>query len=91
MLKNIVTAEVARGILVPLRVAQHALGPPWPGIADRLGQLPAVLALDRAQKAFQVQPGLPTRIPASEERAQTRLQRFQLAAPNRHVVSRDRH
>src|SRR5512134_2985705 len=91
MLKDIVPAEVARSVLVPLHLAQHALGPPWPNIADRLSQLPTVLALDRAQQALQVQPSLPARIPAPEERAQARLQSRQTILPRQYIEALDRH
>src|SRR3954468_11075513 len=50
-------------------------------IAEMLGQLPAVLAFHRTQQALQIEPGLPTRLGAYEQFAQTSVQRTQLRPP----------
>jgi hypothetical protein len=81
MLDGVVAAEVARGILVPLHMREHPLRAPWPGIAEMFGQLPAVLTLDRAQQAFEIEPDLPTRLNAPEQLAQPRMQPTQLRPP----------
>jgi hypothetical protein len=74
VLDDVVAAQVAGRVLVPQHVAEHPLRPPGPGVADLLGQLPAVLALGRAQQAFQVQASLASRLGPDEQRAQPGLQ-----------------
>src|SRR3954467_12406646 len=62
-------------------VREQPLRAPWPGVAEMLGQLPAVLAFHRTQQALKIKPGLATRLSASEQLAQARVQRTQLRAP----------
>ena len=62
VLDDILPASIARRIRRPQRPAQHPLRAPWAGIADLLGQRPAVFALDRAQQTFEIEVCLPARV-----------------------------
>ena len=80
-LDDIRAAQVARGLLVPMHVREHPLRAPRPGVAEMLGQLPAVLAFHRTQQALEIQTGLPARLGADKQLAQARVQRTQLRPP----------
>jgi hypothetical protein len=90
VLKDVVAAQVPGRILVPQHVAEHPLRAPGPGVADLFGQLPAVLALRRAQQALKIQARLPPGLGPDEQPAQPLLQRTQLIAP-RQDARRIRH
>src|SRR4051794_33726352 len=80
-LDHVRTTQVARSLLVPLHVRQQPLRAPRPGIAEMLGQLPAVLAFHRTQQTLEIEPGLPTRLGASKQLAQASVHRTQLRPP----------
>src|SRR3954447_7026158 len=80
-LDHIRATQVARRRLVPLHVREHPLRAPRPGIAEMLGQLPAVLAFHRTQQALKIEPGLLTRLGTYEQRAQASVQLAQLRPP----------
>src|SRR3954453_6881042 len=80
-LDHIRATQIARGRLVPLHVREQPLRAPRPGVAEMLGQLPAVLAFHRTQKTLEIQPGLPTRLGTCEQLAQASLQLAQLRTP----------
>ena len=87
-LDGVVAAQVAGGLLVPQHVAEHPLGAPGPGVAEVLGQLPAVLALHRAEQALEVAPGLLARLGADEQPAEPGQQLLQLRPPATHLQRR---
>ena len=74
VLDDVVPEVVADAVGVPGGGAQQALHPPGPGLADRLRELPAVLALDPLQQAGQVAPGPFPRFGAGEAAADPRVQ-----------------
>src|SRR3954469_25160458 len=80
-LDHVGATRVTRGRLVPLHMREQPLRAPRPGVAEMLGQLPAVLAFDRTQQALKIEPGLPTRLGPYEQLAQAGVQRTQLRAP----------
>src|SRR5215213_8695025 len=73
--------QVARRRLVPLPMREQPLRAPRPGVAEMLGQLPAVLAFHRTQQALEIEPGLPPRLGASEQLTQAGVQLTQLRPP----------
>jgi hypothetical protein len=80
-LDHIRATQVARGFVVPLHVREQPLRAPRPRVAEMLGQLPAVLAFHRTQQSLKIKPGLPPRLGASKQLAQTSLQFTQLRPP----------
>src|SRR5918994_7811867 len=62
VLDHIVAAQVARLVLVPQDMRQNPLGAPRAAVPDRFGQLPAVLALGRAEQPFQIETRLAPRL-----------------------------
>src|SRR4051794_15389364 len=82
---RVLAAQVAGRLLVPEHVAEHPLRAPGPGVADRLRELPAVLALDRPEQPLQVAPRLLARLGAHEQPAEPGQQRVQLRPPAAHL------
>ena len=74
MLDDVVPEVVADAVGVPGGGTQQALHAPGPGFADRLRELPAVLALDALQQAGQVAPGSLPRFAAGETVSDPRVQ-----------------
>src|SRR4051812_49756607 len=52
VLDHITAAQVARLVLIPQDMRQNTLSAPGAAVPDRFGQLPAVLALGRAEQPF---------------------------------------
>jgi hypothetical protein len=69
-----------------LHVTEHALGTPGPRIADLFRQLLAVLALRPAQQGFKIQPRLPPRLGANEQRPKPLLQDIEFITPRQQTV-----
>src|SRR3954447_22247744 len=80
-LDHVPSTQVARRRLGPLHVREHPLRAPWSGVAEMLGQLPAILAFHRTQQALKIETGLPPRLGADEQLAQASLQPTQLRPP----------
>src|SRR4051812_10637646 len=78
---HVPATQLARRLFVPLHVREQPLRAPRPGVADMLGQLPAVLALHRTQQALEIEPALPTRLTAHEQRAQASVHLARLRPP----------
>jgi hypothetical protein len=87
-LDHVVAAQVARGLLVPEHVAEHPLGTPGTRLPEVLGELPAVLALDRAKQPFKIAPRLRARLGAHQQPAEPDQQRLQLLPPAAHLRQR---
>ena len=66
MLDDIGPQIVADGIGVPAHAAQEVLHAVGGRVAGGLGQLPAVLALERREQALQIGPGAAARFDAAE-------------------------
>ena len=71
---DVVPEVVADAVGVPGGGTQQALHPAGPGLADRLRELPPVLALDALQQARQVAPGPFAGFGAGEAAADPRVQ-----------------
>jgi hypothetical protein len=80
-LDHIVAAQVTRRLLVPERVREHPLRAPGPRIPEVLGELPAVLALDRTEQPLEVAPGLAAGLGADEQPPEPGQQLVQLRPP----------
>src|SRR4051812_47798407 len=80
-LDHVPSTQIPRGRLVPLHVRKQPLRAPRPGVAEMLGQLPAVLAFHRTQQALEIETGLPPRLGAYEQLAQASVQLAQLRPP----------
>jgi hypothetical protein len=72
VLDDVLPAEVARGgLFIPAPMAEHALGAPGPGVADRLGQLLPSLRLTALSRPSGSRPARPR----GSERANSRPNR----------------
>ena len=81
VLDHITAAQVARLVLVPQDMRQNPLGAPGAAVPDRFGQLPAVLALGRAEQPLQIQAHLAPRLRTPEQLTQAPLQLRQRLTP----------
>src|SRR4051812_49699821 len=74
VLDHITATQVARLVLVPQDMRQNPLGAPGAAVPDRFGQLPAVLALGRAEQPLQIQTRLAPRLRTPEQLTHPPLQ-----------------
>ena len=81
LLDHITAAQVARLVLIPQDMRQNPLGAPRPAVPDRFGQLPAVLALGRAEQPLQIQTHLAPRLRTPEQLTHPPLQLRQRLTP----------
>ena len=81
VLDHITAAQVARLVLIPQDMRQNPLGAPRPAVTDRFGQLPAVLALGRAEQPFQIQTRLAPRLRTPKQLTHAPLQLRQRLTP----------
>jgi len=84
LLHHVGPQVVAHRIRVPPRPGQQALHPGRCRLPRPLGQLPAVLALDRLEQPFNIGPHPTTRLRPPESRGQPPVQRLELRRPIRH-------
>ncbi len=81
VLQDVGAQLVAHRLRVPvggIQEALHALGPAFP---QRLGQLPAILALDMSEQPFQIAPGPLACLTAAKARGDAGVQRRKSSAP----------
>ena len=94
MLHNIVPEVIANQVRVPPVVVQQALHPVGSGLASLLRQLPAVLALHRAQQSPQVLQRPPARLRPPEPPRNALMHPLDALGPPghlRHLVSPNNH
>jgi hypothetical protein len=86
MLDDIGPQVVANLLGVPAHAAEEVLHSVGRGVASGLGQLPAVLALDRGQQSAQLGQGAAARLDPGEARRERRAQLLQLRRPSGRVL-----
>jgi hypothetical protein len=86
MVDDIIAQIIAHRVSVPDGSIQQALHALCPQLAARLGQLPAVLALDAVQQADQVAPGTIAHLQTGEATSDPLMQRVQGLGPSRDGV-----
>jgi hypothetical protein len=73
---------VAHGVSIPNRSMEQTLHTLWPGLTDRLSQLPTILALNPLEKAEHVAPNPLAHFGAREARGNTQVNLRQHISPS---------
>ncbi len=79
------TAAVTEGVEVPLRASEQVLKAIGRGIARDFRQLPAILALHRAEQSSEIGHGTRPRLSTGKDRANASLQLSPILVPDLHI------
>jgi hypothetical protein len=88
MLDRVGPQVVAHGLGIPAHAEEEVLHPVGRAVARGLGQLPAVLALDRRQQALEIRRRPPARLDPKKARRDPRRQRVEPTRPIGSIIHR---